>query len=119
MVAKLLQRIARSGRIVIMTVHQPSSRVVGLFDHLIFLSQGETVYYGSPPDLSVFLSDFGHPITQNEETTEFMLDLYSNLEGVPGGTKSTVEFNKSWQKTRNRPYSLKHSNVSDLLSLKV
>ncbi|KAI3849229.1 hypothetical protein MKX03_001628 [Papaver bracteatum] len=100
MVVKVLQRIARSGRIVIMSVHQPSSRVVGLLDHLMFLSQGETVYYGSPTNLSVFLSDFGHPIPENEDRTEFMLDLYRELEGVPGGTQSIVEFNKSRQKAQ-------------------
>ncbi|KAI3879708.1 hypothetical protein MKX03_014198 [Papaver bracteatum] len=114
MVAKILQQIARTGKIVIMSVHQPSSRVVGLFDHLIFLSQGETVYYGTPTDLSVFLSEFGHPMTENGETTEFMLDLYRNLEGLPGGTKSIVEFNKSWQTIRNHPYNSKHSNGLDL-----
>ncbi|XP_026411855.1 ABC transporter G family member 20-like [Papaver somniferum] len=118
MVVKILQQIARTGRIVIMSVHQPSSRVVGLFDHLIFLSQGETVYYGTPTHLSVFLSEFGHPVTENGETTEFMLDLYSNLEGLPGGTKSIVEFNKSWQTIRNHPYTSKHSNGLDLPSLK-
>ncbi|KAI3848661.1 hypothetical protein MKW92_022166 [Papaver armeniacum] len=112
MVAKILQQIARRGRIVIMSVHQPSSRVVGLFDHLIFLSQGESVYYGTPTDLSVFLSEFGHPITENGETTEFMLDLYRNLEGLPGGTKSIVEFNKSWQTIRNHHYNPKHSKES-------
>ncbi|KAI3991895.1 hypothetical protein MKX01_012840 [Papaver californicum] len=103
MVVKALQRIARSGRIIIMSVHQPSSRVVGLLDHLMFLSQGETVYYGSPTNLSIFLSEFGHPIPENEDRTEFMFDLYHELEGVPGGTQSIVEFNKSWQKVQNQP----------------
>ncbi|RZC91592.1 hypothetical protein C5167_027655 [Papaver somniferum] len=98
MVVKALQRIARTGRIVIMSVHQPSSRVVSLLDQMIFLSQGETVYYGSPTNLSLYLSDFGHPVPENEERTEFMLDLYRELEGAPDGTKSIVEFCKSWQK---------------------
>ncbi|KAI3991101.1 hypothetical protein MKX01_041320 [Papaver californicum] len=71
MVVKVLQRIARSGRIVIMSVHQPSSRVVSLLDQLKFLSNGETVYYGSSTNLPLFLSDFGHPIPENDEKTEF------------------------------------------------
>ncbi|KAI3897643.1 hypothetical protein MKW92_031319 [Papaver armeniacum] len=111
MVVKVLQRIARSGRIVIMSVHQPSSRVVGLLDQLIFLSQGETVYYGSPTHLSLFLSDFGHPIPENEDRAEFMLDLYSGLEGIPGGTKSIVEFNKLRQKlVNNQQFISDYSN---------
>ncbi|KAI3876765.1 hypothetical protein MKX03_037432 [Papaver bracteatum] len=112
MVVKVLQRIARSGRIVIMSVHQPSSRVVGLFDQLIFLSQGETVYYGSPNNLSLFLTDFGQPVPENEDITEFMLDLYRGLEGIPGGTKSIVEFNKLRQKlVENQQFNSDYSNM--------
>ncbi|MCL7042967.1 hypothetical protein MKW94_022502 [Papaver nudicaule] len=102
MVVKVLQRIARTGRIVIMSVHQPSSRVVNLLDHLIFLSQGEIVYYGSPTNLSLYLSDFGHPVPLNEDTTEFMLDLYRELESVPDGTKRITEFSKSWQRVHEK-----------------
>ncbi|KAI3964923.1 hypothetical protein MKW92_043005 [Papaver armeniacum] len=62
MVVKVLQQIARSGRIIIMSVHQPSSRIIGLLDKLMFMSRGEIVYYGSPTHLSFYLSDFGHSI---------------------------------------------------------
>ncbi|XP_059666171.1 ABC transporter G family member 6-like [Cornus florida] len=97
MVVKVLQRIAQSGSIVIMSVHQPSYRILGLLDRLIFLSRGQTVYSGSPINLPVFFSDFGHPIPENENRTEFALDLIRELEGSAGGTKSLVEFNRSWQ----------------------
>ncbi|RZC91589.1 hypothetical protein C5167_027654 [Papaver somniferum] len=110
MVVKVLQRIAQTGRIVIMSVHQPSSRVVSLIDHLIFLSQGETVYYGSATNLSLYLSEFGHPVPENEDTIEFMLDLYRELEGIPDGTKNIVQFSKSWRKVyENRPFSSDYS----------
>ncbi|MCL7039787.1 hypothetical protein MKW94_015893 [Papaver nudicaule] len=111
MVVKVLQRIARSGRIVIMSVHQPSSRLVCLFDKLIFLSQGETVYYGSPTHLPLFLSDFGHPIPEHEDGAEFMLDLYRGFEDIPGGTKRIVEFNKLRQEViENQQLELAYSN---------
>ncbi|KAK1432038.1 hypothetical protein QVD17_08927 [Tagetes erecta] len=97
MVIKVLQRIAQSGSIVIMSIHQPSSRIIGLLDRLLFLSRGQTVYSGSPLNLPLYFSDFGHPIPDNENRTEFALDLIRELEGSPGGTKSLVEFNKTWQ----------------------
>ncbi|XP_057981809.1 ABC transporter G family member 6-like [Malania oleifera] len=106
MVVKVLQRIAQSGSIVIMTVHQPSYRILGLLDHLLFLSRGQTVYSGSPSNLPLFFSEFGHPIPENENRTEFALDLIRELEGSPGGTKSLVEFNKSWQ-------SMKHPRIGN------
>ncbi|CAI9273489.1 unnamed protein product [Lactuca saligna] len=97
MVVKVLQRIAQTGSIVIMSVHQPSYRLLGLLDRLLFLSRGQTVYSGSPANLLSFFADFGHPIPEKENRTEFALDLIRDLEGSPGGTKSLVEFNKSWQ----------------------
>ncbi|KAL4377765.1 hypothetical protein GQ457_02G023190 [Hibiscus cannabinus] len=106
MVIKVLQRIAQSGSIVIMSVHQPSYRILGLLDRLIFLSRGQTVYSGSPMNLPLYFSEFGYPIPENENKTEFALDLIRELEGSPGGTKSLVEFNKSWQ-------SMKHLRESE------
>ncbi|KAF7804518.1 ABC transporter G family member 20-like [Senna tora] len=110
MVVKVLQRIAQSGSIVIMSVHQPSSRILGLLDRLIFLSHGQTVYTGSPANLARFFSEFGHPIPENENRTEFALDLIRELEESPGGTHSLVEFNKSWQSKYNK------STTSELLN---
>ncbi|KAH6805683.1 ABC-2 type transporter family protein [Perilla frutescens var. frutescens] len=100
MVVKVLQRIAQSGSIVIMSIHQPSYRIMGLLDRMIFLSRGQTVYSGPPTNLPLFFSDFKHPIPDNENRTEFALDLIRELEGSPGGTKSLVEFNKSWQELK-------------------
>ncbi|KAJ8760256.1 hypothetical protein K2173_011668 [Erythroxylum novogranatense] len=97
MVVKVLQRIAQSGSLVIMTVHQPSYRILSLLDRLIFLSRGQTVYSGSPTNLPGFFAEFGHPIPESENRTEFALDLIRELEGSPGGTKSLAEFNKKWQ----------------------
>ncbi|KAI5659905.1 hypothetical protein M9H77_28698 [Catharanthus roseus] len=96
MVVKVLQRIAQSGSIVIMSIHQPSYRILGLLDRLIFLSRGHTVYSGRPTNLPQYFADFGHPIPENENRTEFALDLIRELEGSPGGTKSLVEFNRNW-----------------------
>ncbi|XP_017702116.2 ABC transporter G family member 20-like [Phoenix dactylifera] len=98
MVVKVLQRIAHGGSIVIMSIHQPSYRILGLLDRLIFLARGQTVYSGPPDGLPSFFSDFGHPIPENgQNATEFALDLIRELESTPAGARSLVEFNKSRQ----------------------
>ncbi|XP_013658022.1 ABC transporter G family member 20-like [Brassica rapa] len=58
MVVKVLQRVAKSGSIVIMSIHQPSYRILGLLDKLLFLSRGNTVYSGSPTNLPRFFSEY-------------------------------------------------------------
>lgn len=45
-VISTLRSIAHDGRIVICSIHQPSSEVFNLFDDLFLLAGGETVYFG-------------------------------------------------------------------------
>ncbi|KAJ4831223.1 ABC transporter G member 20 [Turnera subulata] len=112
MVVKVLQRIAQSGSIVIMSIHQPSYRILTLLDRLIFLSHGQTVFSGSPGSVPKFFAEFGHPIPENENRTEFALDLIRELEEIPGGTGTLVEFNKTWQARKNPTSQM--SNASKL-----
>ncbi|XVF08013.1 hypothetical protein REPUB_Repub06bG0188600 [Reevesia pubescens] len=112
MVVKVLHWIAQSGSIVIMSIHQPSSSIVGLFDRMIFLSHGQTLYNDSPANLSHFFDEFGHQFPENENPYEFALDFIRELEEALFETQILVEFNKSWQALMNF-----HNNVSNMPSL--
>ncbi|KAF8117418.1 hypothetical protein N665_0011s0134 [Sinapis alba] len=101
MVVQVLKRIARSGSLVIMSIHQPSARILDLLDRLIILSRGKSVFNGSPASLPSFFSDFGHPIPERENITEFALDLVRELERESTeGTRELVEFNEKWQQKK-------------------
>ena len=39
---------------IVLTIHQPSSRIVKLINKLILVKDGEVIYHGKPDDLSVF-----------------------------------------------------------------
>lgn len=101
MVVKVLQRIAQSGSIVIMSIHQPSYRIMSLLDKLIFLSRGQMVFSDTPSKLPDFFSEFGNPIPENEDRTEFALDFIRELEISGAGTKTLIDFNKSWSRNKN------------------
>lgn len=96
-VVKVLKQIAKSGSIVIMSIHQPSHRILRILDRLIFLSNGQAVCSEAPSNLSQFFGAFGHRIPENENQAEFALDLIRALEDSPGGISTLVEFNKSRQ----------------------
>lgn len=49
-VVQALKSLARDGRTVISSIHQPSSEVFALFDDLFLLSGGEKVYFGEAKD---------------------------------------------------------------------
>ncbi|KAJ3705677.1 hypothetical protein LUZ61_009382 [Rhynchospora tenuis] len=96
MVVKVLQDIARRGSIVVMSIHQPSSRILGLLDHVLFLCQGTSVFDGPPTSLPPFFSEFGHSIPDDQNRAEFVLDLIHELQAAPDGIKPLVEFKNSW-----------------------
>ncbi|KAK3227721.1 hypothetical protein Dsin_007583 [Dipteronia sinensis] len=96
MVIKVLQRIPKSGSIVILSVRQPSNRIVSLLDHLIFLSCGQIVYSEKFTSLLQFFEEFGHLIPENENPIEFALDLIREFEESFDQITSIVKFSKSW-----------------------
>ncbi|CAG7906219.1 unnamed protein product [Brassica rapa] len=99
MVVQVLKRIAQSGSIVVMSIHQPSTRIIDLLDRLIILSRGKNVFSGSPASLPNFFSNLGHTIPEKENITEFALDVVRKLEGSTEGTRELVEFNEKWQQS--------------------
>ncbi|CAA6661332.1 unnamed protein product [Spirodela intermedia] len=96
-VVQVLQGIARSGSVVVMSVHQPSSRILSLLDRLLFLSRGRALYSGPPAGLPEFFAGFGHPVPEKESRTEFTLDLILELEISPGGTDALAEYYSRWR----------------------
>ncbi|KAL0916260.1 hypothetical protein M5K25_013755 [Dendrobium thyrsiflorum] len=95
MVMKVLQRIAKSGSVVVTSIHQPSARILKLLDRLLILSKGSTVFFGSPDGLLNFFADFGRPMSQGENRAEFALDVVRELEAEPGGAEGLVQFYRS------------------------
>ncbi|OMO83785.1 hypothetical protein CCACVL1_11194 [Corchorus capsularis] len=72
---QILQRVAKAGRTVITTIHQPSSRMFHMFDKLLLISEGYPVYCGKPRESMEYFSSlrFIPEIAMNP--AEFLLDL--------------------------------------------
>lgn len=61
--------------IVVASIHQPSTSTLLLFDNVLLLSQGQTVYYGPPTQILSYFSSLGHSPPQMMSPAEFMLEL--------------------------------------------
>lgn len=59
-ICKLLNKLARNGKTVIATIHQPSSQSFYFFDRLILMSDGFIAYQGAANTSPDYFAKIGH-----------------------------------------------------------
>ncbi|XVF64382.1 hypothetical protein PTKIN_Ptkin09bG0164900 [Pterospermum kingtungense] len=74
-IVQLLHNIAQSGKTVVTTIHQPSSRLFSKFDKLILLSRGSSLYFGKASDAMIYFSSMGCSPLIAMNPAEFLIDL--------------------------------------------
>ena len=58
-IVKLLRNLARSGKTIISTIHQPSSESFSYFDRLLLMADGHCVYQGSAKESLSYFRQIG------------------------------------------------------------
>ena len=76
-VVKTLQTLARNGRTIIVTIHQPRSEIWDLFDNVILLSRGSPAYAGSAKECLPYFAKLGHEMPPFTNPAEYLIDVVS------------------------------------------
>ncbi|RWW23221.1 hypothetical protein GW17_00012536, partial [Ensete ventricosum] len=84
--------IARSGSTVILTIHQPSHRILMLLDHLIVLARGQLMFMGAPRDVGGHLSRMGRKVPRGENAVEYLLDVIQEYDQSGLGVEALADF---------------------------
>ncbi|KAE8804495.1 hypothetical protein D1007_19533 [Hordeum vulgare] len=93
-----LSALARKGRTVVLSVHQPSSRVYRAFDSVLLLSEGSCMYHGPGRDAMDYFASVGFAPGFHVNPADFMLDLangfaqaeYSDRAAEGGSVKQSL-----------------------------
>ncbi|KAJ9564445.1 hypothetical protein OSB04_000411 [Centaurea solstitialis] len=91
-VIEKIHDIARTGSTVVLTIHQPSSRMQLLLDHLIVLARGQLMYQGSPKDVVHHLGRMGRKLPKGEDPMEFLIDVIQQYDQSDYGVDALAEF---------------------------
>lgn len=70
-----LGAVVRNGRTVVLSVHQPSSRVYQMFDKVLLLSEGKCLYFGRRSEAVQYFESAGFSPTFPMNPADFLLDL--------------------------------------------
>ena len=82
-VIRILKSLAREGRTVICTVHQPSFSIYSAFERLLLLSRGAVVFDGPVDKASGYFAALGFRTPPNENPAEYFLNvLGGNVAGL-------------------------------------
>nr|GMD94159.1 ABC transporter G family member 22-like isoform X1 [Ipomoea batatas] len=74
-IVQMLHNIAKAGKTVVTTIHQPSSRLFITFDKLILLGKGCSLYSGKASEAMVYFSSIGCSPLIAMNPAEFLIDL--------------------------------------------
>ncbi|NXL91457.1 ABCG8 protein, partial [Alectura lathami] len=101
-----LSRLARGNRLVLLSLHQPRSDIFQLFDLVLLMTSGVTVYSGTARDMVQYFTELGYPCPRYCNPADFYVDLTSI-------DKQTAEKEMETQRRANTLASLFLEKVKD------
>ena len=90
-VMESMKSMAQSGRLVISVIHQPRSSIYDMFDKLLLLSNGRTMYYGDANQASQYFAENGHKCPKLFNPSDYFLDILSPDNRTPELDKLSAE----------------------------
>jgi ATP-binding cassette subfamily G (WHITE) protein 2 (PDR) len=104
LICKLLRKLCTNGQAVLCTIHQPSARLFRMFDRLLLLQKGKTIYFGdighdAQKITSYFEKGGAKPCKITENPAEWMLKVVDD----PGTSWSDF-----WTQSEERKVSQMH-----------
>lgn len=72
---RTLKSLAKKGRTIITTIHQPRSEIWGMFDRLVILTRGSPVYSGKADDSIQWFKQAGMELPPFVNPAEFLIDI--------------------------------------------
>ena len=78
-IVSTLWELASGGRTVVMTIHQPSSRLFYMFHKVLLLSEGNPLYFGKGAEAMDYFSSIGFVPSVAMNPADFLLDLANGM----------------------------------------
>lgn len=72
-----MRSLASIGKLVVSVIHQPRSSIFTMFDRLLLLSEGRTMFMGDASQATAYFEAQGHPCPKLFNPSDFFLDILS------------------------------------------
>jgi len=80
-----MQTLAKSGRTIVCTIHQPNSQIFAMLDNLILLAKGRVIYNGPVKEVVNYFGSIGHPVPPYTNPADYLIELIHVDQSAKGG----------------------------------
>ncbi|XP_031332546.1 protein white-like [Photinus pyralis] len=87
-IVNVLKKLARLGKTIVCTIHQPSSQLFSLFDKILLVSEGRVAFLGTRSDAESFFASIDLPCPPNYNPADHYVQ---SLAVAPGREQSCRE----------------------------
>ncbi|XP_023702631.1 ATP-binding cassette sub-family G member 1 isoform X2 [Cryptotermes secundus] len=101
--AKVLKSLARGGRTIVCTIHQPCATVMALFDNVYILCNGQCMYQGASNNILPYLRQFGLECPRYHNPTDFMMEVVCGEYGSYQSLLIQAAKNDIWNLQKHVP----------------
>lgn len=88
-VMSTLLNLAKNDRTVVATIHQPRSSIYQMFDKLMLLSEGQTMYFGQASEAVTYFGSLGYSCPSVFNPADYFVDLVSLDQRTPERREKT------------------------------
>lgn len=89
-VLQVLKRMALKEKTIILTIHQPSSELFGLFDKLLLMAEGRVAFLGTPNEAVDFFTQMNAPCPLNYNPADYYVQLLAIVPGKDEESRETI-----------------------------
>lgn len=104
-----VKRLASGGRTVVITIHQPSSRLYHMFDKVVLLSEGSPIYHGPASTALDYFRSVGYSSSVSINPADLLLDL---ANGISPDTNQLTDQGDNQSSTEEEQKSVRKALVS-------
>ncbi|XP_058807743.1 ATP-binding cassette sub-family G member 1-like [Phymastichus coffea] len=95
----MLQNLAKDGRTIICTIHQPSATIYEMFDHVYLLAEGRCVYQGDAKNTVNYFKKLELVCPMYHNPADFMIEVVSKEYGDFNEKLAVAATDRSWRAT--------------------